>query len=264
MQQKAEKMKKGIIVLLGVIVMLSSCGTNAGTGAYVGGQFGHVIGSAIGGIAGGWRGHDMGALIGTVGGVVAGAAIGSAIDNAEQKKYDEYKAAREGYKDYKASRGGYEDYQSARGVMRRESSQHDDSGFDPQGRGDDRIDFMPSGPMLEIRNPRIVETERDGVLTRGEECSVIFEIVNTSSVTAFDVRPLVEDATDNKHVNISPNLRVESIAPYQGIRYTATVLADGRLKDGEIIIRIGIAQGDHEITSQTQEFRVPTAKKRLK
>jgi hypothetical protein len=88
--------------------------------------------------------------------------------------------------------------------------------------------------------------------------------VNTSSVTAFDVRPLVEDATGNKHVNISPNLRVESIAPHQGIRYTATVLADGRLKDGEIIIRIGIAQGDREITSQTQEFRVPTAKKRLK
>ena len=247
-------MKKGIVVLLGVIVMLSSCGTNAGSGAYVGGQFGHVIGSAIGGIAGGWRGHDMGALIGTVGGVVAGAAIGSAIDNAEQKKYDDYKAARERNKDY----------QAARGVMRRESSQRDDSGFDPQGRGDDRIDFMSSEPMLEIRNPRIVETERDGVLTRGEECSVIFEIVNTSSVTAFDVRPLVEDATGNKHVNISPNLRVESIAPHQGIRYTATVLADGRLKDGEIIIRIGIAQGDHEITSQTQEFRVPTAKKRVK
>lgn len=234
-------MKKGIVVLLGVIVILSSCGTNAGTGAYVGGQFGHVIGSAIGGIAGGWRGSDMGSLIGTVGGVVAGAAIGSAIDNAEQKKYEDYKASRK--------------------VMRRES-QHDDSGYDPLGRGDDRIDFSPSKSSLEIRNPKIIETQHDGVLTRGEEYSVVFEIYNTSDHPVFDVRPLVEDITRNKHVVISPNLRVESIAPYQGVRYTATIMADSRLKDGEIIIRICVAQGQHEITSQSREFRVPTAKKR--
>ena len=234
-------MKKSIVVLLGVTVLLSSCATNAGRGAYVGGQFGHVIGSAGGGIAGGWRGSDMGSLIGTVGGAMAGAAIGSAMDKAEEKKYEEYKAQR--------------------GIMRRES-QYDDSGYDALGRGDDRIDFSPGQPSLEIRHPRILETQRDGVLTRGEECSVIFEIYNTSDHPVYDVRPLVEDVTGNKHVNISPNLRIESIDPHQGIRYTATIMADGRLKDGEIIIRVGVAQGSNEIASQTRQFRVPTQRKR--
>jgi uncharacterized protein YcfJ len=231
---------------MGAVLLVSACTSNAASGAYVGGEFGHIIGSAIGGIAGGWRGHHTGALIGTVGGAVAGAAIGSAIDKSQERKMERVDTRRQS---------------NDRGVNRRH---HDDRGFDPQGRGDDRIVFEPQEAPLAIRNAVITETERDGVLVRGEECTVMFEIMNTSDEPVYDVLPFVEDATGNKHVNISPNLRVESIAPYQGIRYTATVLADGRLKDGEIIIRIGIAQGDREITSQTQEFRVPTAKKRLK
>ena len=207
-------MKKSFIWVLGLLLVVSACTSNAAGGAYVGGQFGHVIGSAIGGIAGGWRGHHTGALIGTVGGVVAGAAIGAAIDNAQEKKYEERSRAREN-----------ERYQS------------DDSGFDPEGRGDDRI-----------------------VLTRGEECTVMFEIMNTSDHPIYDIQPFVEDATGNKHINISPNLRVESIGPRQGIRYTATILADKRLKDGEILVRIGVVQAGREVKSQTREFSVPTAK----
>ena len=65
---------------------------------------------------------------------------------------------------------------------------------------------------------------------------------------------------DDKHINISPNLRVESIGPRQGIRYTATILADKRLKDGEILVRIGVVQAGREVKSQTREFSVPTAK----
>jgi uncharacterized membrane protein len=107
----------------------------------------------------------------------------------------------------------------------------------------------------------IVESRRDGVLTRGEECTVMFEIMNNSDRTVYDVRPIVEDVTGNKHVKISPNLRVESIAPHQGVRYTATILADKKLKDGEIMVLVGVAQGRQEVTSQTRQFTVPTAKK---
>ena len=35
------------------------------------------------------------------------------------------------------------------------------------------------------------------------------------------------------------------------------------VKDGEIIVRLGVAQGGREVTSQTREFRVTTAKKPL-
>ena len=228
--------------MLGTALLVSSCTTNTAGGAYAGGQFGHVIGSAIGGISGGWRGHHTGALIGTVGGMVAGAAIGSAVDRAQEKKMQEAAGA------------------NPRREVSQRPSRHDGSGYDPRGRGDDRITFSTDESPLEIRNAMIIESNHDGVLTRGEECTVMFEIMNTSDRTVYDITPLVEDATGNKHVNISPNLHVESIAPHQGVRYTATIIGDKKLKDGEIQILIGVAQGGQEVTSQTRKFTVPTAK----
>ena len=165
-------MKKGVIFILGVLILLSSCTTNTAVGAHMGGEFGHVIGSAIGGLAGGWRGHHTGALIGTVGGIAAGAAIGSAIDKAQERKYAE------------------------RLPQRRQQP------------ADDIIYMDDEISMLEIRNAVIMETQHDGVLTRGEECSVVFEIHNTSDNTVYDICPFVEDVTGNKHINISPNLKI--------------------------------------------------------
>jgi len=217
-------------------MLLASCGSNTAVGAFAGGQFGHVIGSAIGGISGGWRGHHTGALIGTVGGMVAGAVIGAAVDQAEEKKMSRV--------------------EPQRGINGRTTPRYDDSQYGV----DDRITFNDEAP-LEIRNAMIVESRHDGVLTRGEECTVMFEIMNTSDRTVYDVRPIVEDVTGNKHIKISPNLRVESIAPHQGVRYTATILADKKLKDGEIMVLVGVAQGSQEVTSQTRQFTVPTAKK---
>lgn len=218
-------MKKGFMMILCVLLIMSSCTSNTAGGAYVGGQFGHVIGSAVGGITGGWRGHHTGALIGTVGGMVAGAAIGSAIDKAEERKYEERIPQRRNLPEY------------------------------------ERVYMDDVVSMLEIRHAEILESQRDGVLTRGEECTVVFEIHNTSDNPVYDICPFVEDATGNKHINISPNLRIESIGPRQAVRYTATILADKKLKDGEIIVRLGVAQGGRKIGTQTREFRVPTAKK---
>ena len=235
--------------MTGTALLLSSCSSYTATGAMVGGRFGNVVGSAIGGISGGWRGHELGALIGTVGGAVAGAAIGAAVENAQEAK----------------------------------SNSRDELPYDPQMRGDDRIDFDPGmsqsqerddrtfhigkrqnvgyQPTLELRNATVSDANGDGVLMRGETCTVTFEVMNNSSETVYDIYPLVEDVTGNKHIQVSPNLRIESIAPYRGIRYTATILADSRLKDGEIVIRVGVAKGSREIPSQTQEITVTTRKK---
>ena len=211
-------------------MLLTAC-YSSGQGAYIGGQFGYVIGSAIGGIAGGGRGHDWGSLIGTVSGAVAGAAIGSANEDARQRKWDER--------------------------MEREDA------LDGRGAGTDRVDFGlrgPGEPSLEIRNAAVMESKRDGVLTRGEECKVCFEIYNTSDQPVRDVRPIVGDVTGNKHVKISPNLLIESIAPRQGVRYSATILADRKLKDGQIKVMVGVAHGQREVESQTRYFTVPTAR----
>ena len=73
--------------------------------------------------------------------------------------------------------------------------------------------------------------------------------------------PSVMEITGNKHIEISDNVMIESIEPGKGIRYTALVRADDRLKDGEAVFRIGVYQGRKEIVSQTQDFRIQTSKR---
>ncbi|MCR5159790.1 MAG: hypothetical protein K6D37_11810 [Prevotella sp.] len=273
-------MKKGLFILIGAALLMSSCGSYEATGAYTGSQFGHVLGSAIGGISGGWRGHEIGSIIGTVGGAAAGAAIGHAADKAQERKYEERATARQSGVNRRGA--------TTRGGGNYGNDGYDQSGFDPSMRGDDRIVFdegngsrgigeirvgggdnriglnntpASSGPMIVIRNAGIYETMRDGMLSRGESCKVIFEIQNNSSSPAYDVFPLVEEATGNKHIHISPNLRIESIAPHQAVRYTATLTADRGLRNGQIQIRVGVAQGDNLIHSQTRQFTLTTVKR---
>lgn len=256
-------MKKGLVIFVSAMVLLSSCGTYTANGAATGGWFGSMIGSAIGGISGGPRGSDIGTLIGMAGGAMVGAAIGQAADNAEQQKYEDYKAARQRTKQRAAAQRQTDDY-----------GYSNDSGFDADNRGDDRLygfgeDF--GGPSaysgatapidLEIRNARILDASRDGMLTRGEEARMVFEIYNNSSKPVFGVQPSVSEITGNKHIHISENIMIESIAPGKGVRYTASIKADSGLKDGEAIIRIGVLQANKEVASQTRQFPIRTSKR---
>lgn len=270
---------KSSVFLMSSVLLMSSCATYAGQGAATGAAFGSILGSAIGGISGGWRGHDIGTIVGMAGGAAVGAAVGAAADQNEQRKYEAYRQQRE-----QRRYGSYGNQQS---------SYSDESGFDSTNSGDDRISFDGAGPsgrqggytaasprsydpttqsvepgysvnynsLIEIRNARFIDSSRDGVITRGEECKITFEVMNRSSKVLYDVQPTVIDVSGNKHIHISPNLHVESIAPNSGIRYTASILADRKLKDGEIVIRIGVTQGNKQITSQMQEFVLKTCKR---
>ena len=256
-------MKKGLVILVSAMVLLSSCGTYTADGAATGGWFGSMIGSAIGGISGGPRGSDVGSLIGMAGGAIVGAAIGQAADNAERQKYEDYKAARQRNRQQTASQRQTDDY-----------AYSEDSGFDANNGGDDRLygfgeDFS-GGPSysgatapvaLEIRNARLLDASRDGMLVRGEEARVVFEIYNNSPKPVFGVQPSVAEVTGNKHIHISENILIESIAPGKGVRYTASIKADSSLRDGEAVIRIGVLQANKEITSQTRQFTIQTRKK---
>ena len=240
-------MKKFIVISLAGAMLLSSCSTTE-SGASNGAFFGSILGSAIGGITGGYRGSDIGTIVGMAGGAVVGAAIGQASEKEEQRKYDEY--------------------------MRR---RNDQSGFDPNNGGDDRIvmeEEVPSQTVtldelkrmegfnvninesIHLRHEDFSDANGDGFITPGEECKVSFEIMNNSDVEIFDVIPTVIETTGNKHIHISPTVRIESIRPHQGVRYTATVLADKRLKDGNAVIRITVTQGRNDIASMAKEFNI--------
>jgi hypothetical protein len=255
-------MKKLLVISVSAMLMLSSCGTYTGSGAATGGYFGSIIGSAIGGITGGWRGSDIGSLVGLAGGAVVGAAIGAAADNAEQQKYEDYKAQRQ---------------ERIRNMQRSDAPEYDydDSGFDSSNSGDDRLfgfdENFGTAPAtapvpvasqaIQIRNPRFIDAGRDGILRRGEEGRMVFEVFNSSDKPVYRVLPTVAEVTGNKHIHVSQNVMVESIMPGKGIRYTATIKADDRLRDGDAIIRIGVMQANKDIPAQSREFTIKTSKR---
>lgn len=275
-------MKRVFATALSAALLLCGCGTYTGQGAHTGAGFGMVLGSAIGGITGGPRGHDVGTIVGMAGGAVVGAAVGNAAEKKKQQRYEDYKQQRQG--NYGAYDNGVQ-YGGAQG---------DDSGFDPNHGGDDRIVFdEPTSPgstvqpetitphsisasqldklmpgysinynsQIEICNAAFIDSDGDGVLKAGEQSKVSFEIMNRSNRPIRNVMPTVIETTGNKRIHISPSICIEQIMPRRGVRYTATVMGDRRLKKGEINIRIAVAQDGNEITSQIKEFKIITKKK---
>ncbi len=163
-----------------------------------------------------------------------------------------------------------------------------DSGFDASNSGDDRIynfkgsdytgnysatkpqETMPMEssvenltsnlkytPNIEIKNARFVDDNKDGKIERGEMSKIIFEIYNRGNQTLYDIVPTVVESTGNRHIIISPNMHVESLQPGKGIRYTALVKADNRLKDGSAKFCLSVVQGAKKI-SKVCEFDIPT------
>lgn len=262
-------MKKAGVLLVGTALLMSSCGTYTGSGAYNGAALGSIFGSAIGGINGGYHGSNVGTIVGMAGGAVIGGVIGAQADKAQQKKYEDYKSSRRQCDDGAGSYGY-------------ERVGNDDSGFDPSGSGDDVLydydlapapDTVPTmrigGPVadnaregtLEIRNLRFVDADGDNVMRGGEIGKVVFEVYNSSSSAYYDIRPVVEETSGNRIIYISEGIRVEKILPGRGIRYTAMVKADRRIKDGTAMFRVYAAKGDSAVT-EVHDFGVATEKRR--
>lgn len=266
-------MKKVILLMLCSSLVMSSCDTYTGSGAYAGGSIGSILGSAIGGLSGGPRGSDMGTIIGMAGGAVVGAVIGSQADQAQTDREAAYQQDR-------VERRSGSDYSNTPVTDNPEI-------FDSNNGGDDRLyDFkgkdytgdysaqqpttsMPTAtveelgarfsysPTLEIVNARFVDDNEDNCLNRNETCKVIFEIVNRGHEPVYDVVPTVVETTGNKHIFISPSIHVEKISPGSGVRYTAMVKADRKLKDGMARFCVSVIHEGKSI-SKVNEFNIPT------
>lgn len=274
--------------MMGAALLVSSCTTGAGAGAYAGSSLGSVLGSAIGGIVGGPHGSDVGTIFGMAGGAVVGGALGDAAEKAQHRsaqQYDDDTYASVNSRSY--SNGG----NSANYV----GDDFDPSQMvDNSNSGDDRIDFgapsssganapMSNAPMsnapssqsvdasrveqifgnvksdgkLTIRNVRFADSNGDGMLSGDEIGRVSFEIYNETAAPIYNFDPSVVEAEANKRIYISPSVRVENIMPGQGLRYTATVKADRRIKDGEIRLLVS-AQKEGKPISYVTVVKVAT------
>lgn len=114
-----------------------------------------------------------------------------------------------------------------------------------------------TGGRLTIKNVRFTDTDGDGRLNGGEIGRVVFEIYNNTQSPIYNFQPSVLEADANKRIYISPSVRVESIMPGQGLRYTATVKADRRIKDGQIRLMVS-AQKDGRPISYITVVKVDT------
>lgn len=117
-------------------------------------------------------------------------------------------------------------------------------------------------PNLEIVNARFVDANENNVLDRNETCKLIFEVMNRGNQPVYDVVPTVVETTGNKHIFISPSIHVEKIDAGSGVRYTAMIKADGKLKDGTARFCVSVIHGNKAI-SKVNEFNIPTKGKQL-
>lgn len=255
-------MRKLSILLFSAVLLLSSCGTYMGTGTYIGAEFGSILGSAIGGISNGGRGSDVGTIIGMAGGAVIGGAIGNAKDKANRKEVHDHYAAvmQQKAEDQMSEDAIYDDiiydfdgpdYTSDYSAAEPQTNEHVTT-------SNSSVGFTIKSP-IEIRNARFVDDNRDNVMTSDELCKVIFEVVNASENTLYDLVPMVEETTGNKRIFISPTVHVEALAAGKAIRYTAMVKAD-KLKDGKAHFNIYVNEGSRRV-SPIQEFSIETRKK---
>lgn len=282
-------MKKSLILSLSAAVVLSSCDTYTGSGAVTGGSLGSILGSAIGGIAGGARGSDIGTIVGMAGGAIIGASTGAKADRrVKDDVHDHYEKVQHRKERERRNQTGYDYYNQTDGYAQYDGV--DSSGFDKTNSGDNRIyDFQGSDytgsysaaepsiktpaassvdklagnyqytPNIEIVNARFVDDNQDGVLSRNEVGKIIFEVINRGDKAISDVQPSVLETTGNGHIYISPSIHIESIAPGKGVRYTALVKADKKLKNGMARFALTVLQGQKSISKVT-EFDIKTSK----
>lgn len=274
--------------MMGAALLVSSCTTGAGAGAYAGSSLGSVLGSAIGGIVGGPHGSDVGTIFGMAGGAVVGGALGDAAEKAQRRSAQQYD-------DDTYASGNSRSYSNGGNSANYVGDDFDPSQMvDNSNSGDDRIDFgapsssganatMGNAPMsnapssqsvdasrveqifgnaksdgkLTIRNVRFADSNGDGMLSGDEIGQVSFEIYNETAAPIYNFDPSVVEAEANKRIYISPSVRVENIMPGQGLRYTATVKADRRIKDGEIRLLVS-AQKEGKPISYVTVVKVAT------
>ena len=264
-------MKKVIMTVACASLLLSGCTTYTGVGAYQGSGIGAILGSAIGGLTGGPRGSDWGQIVGLAGGAAVGAAIGNAAENAQQRKFERYHdrvLKKDNRRSEYADNGGNEVY----------GSQFTDSGYDETNSGDDRFEFQSGNGTygsdsksikeaakvssnntgIEISNIRFVSDSHEKILRPNSSGKIIFEIRNVSEHTVFNVKPVVMEVSGNKHVVVSPSVCIESIANGSGVKYTAMVVSDKKLKDGMLNFDVSVNYGRNNRTSNMIHLDVET------
>lgn len=231
-------MKKSVFFLLSALLFCSGCTDRQLVGTYTGSMLGGIFGSSIGGLMGGYRGSDAGTVIGMVaGGVIGNAVTAPRSDGRAEEAYE------------RRTDGDRHARQNGRSVDEYNRRTPD------YGRSDVYED--PAIDGLVIENLRFVEEMRDGKLNRNERGKLVLSIRNRGNRPLFQIAPLIT-ADDNKRILLSPPAIIAELEPGKGVRYTAAIYGDKRLKDGMATFSISVMSGNRRIV--LRQFSIPTSK----
>lgn len=282
-------MKKILCILL-MTVTLSACfRSHTEEGAYIGGNVGSIVGNAIGIITGGERGGAIGQLIGMAGGTMVGAIIGNEADKKEMREWErrQDRRIRHRMRDHQRRDPDYQDYYGTNAIPRQNDTYQPtdsiNSGFDPSHGGDDRIedwrgrqpqdnisgsriskDTLPQntyGYPIEIRDPMFIDPDNDRMITPDEVCQVVFEIYNHNKQALRQISPMVVCSDKNKYIHISPTVVISEILPDNGIKYTAMVMGDKRLRKGYTHIEVYVQDQNGKVISRNVHFNIKCGKR---
>lgn len=249
-------MKKVMILGLAATFFMSSCSSYI-DGTFTGGSLGSVLGGAVGDIIGGPRGSDIGTIVGMIG----GAAVGAAMDANAQKRnqeaaHDHYERVQQNkaqginpYDDmYSYSQEGYVNEQQGEEIVLDTTASGDDRIYDfqpstemeqkammniPESSVIERLSTMPYEiPNVEICNVVFTDNNNDGVLSRGEVGKVVFEIHNNGTQPISNLIPSIVEDANSGHFTISPAVQIDGLMPKEIVRYTASIVADKKIKAG--------------------------------
>lgn len=197
---------KNFISLLLAASILAGCATNNATQVIAtmsGLQSGATLGGAIGGLTSrSPRGHFMGTTIGAI----SGAAIGAIATSPRRQT---------------ASREEYENSRSLENKKKKVETK--------------RTLGSLSGLKKDVRivNVKFLGTSGGATLSSGETATVSYDIINVTSGNIPMLVPKMEFKHKAKNITISPMQSIVDLPSGEGVRYTVTITAGKRIKNGD-------------------------------
>lgn len=213
-----------VLSILSMLVLLVSCASGNSTQVFAamsGLNAGATLGGAIGGLTSRTpRGYHLGTTIGAL----SGAAIG-VIATAPREK-----------------RGGT-------------------FSSDEAPRRERETSFSPlSGIRRDVRVTNVVfnDSSGDGVLQPGETATVSYDIINVAPREVDLLIPRMQLSHQAKRIHISPMRNITNVPAGEGVRYSVTLTADGRLKRGETDLTFYLSRDDGSTFTAMNSIQIRT------
>ncbi|MBQ3121022.1 MAG: hypothetical protein IJC08_00265 [Bacteroidaceae bacterium] len=224
---------KNFISLLLVASILAGCATNNATQVIAtmsGLQSGATLGGAIGGLTSrSPRGHFMGTTIGAI----SGAAIGAIATSPRRQT---------------ANREEYENSRSLENKKKKVETK--------------RTLGSLSGLKKDVRivNVKFLGTSGGATLSSGETATVSYDIINVTSGNIPMLVPKMEFKHKAKNITISPMQSIVDLPSGEGVRYTVTITAGERIKNGDNAVLLYLSADDGATFTLMNELPFETRK----